>query len=221
MALEKATLCRWEGSTPPSPPSETQWNTTMGRTSARGESQNMNRNNLTRLPTRDRDQYRWSDYHCAKRLTGGWWYAWCTNVHLTGQHTDRRTTISGDKQIYYYHGGERGDTKDSWAEAEMMLVPNWAFDCSPLLVRSVLCSFDVILLQLKIYSDQLKRTALPNKGVSNNFSRSHFPFLRQTTISGSKQTFHEYEGDRPGDFGTREDVFQTYFLAGQQWIWRV
>ena len=84
----------------------------------------MNRNNLTRLPTRDRDQYRWSDYHCAKRLTGGWWYAWCTNVHITGQHTDRRTTISGGKQIYYYHGGERGDTKDSWAEAEMVLVPN-------------------------------------------------------------------------------------------------
>ena len=76
----------------------------------------------------------------------------------------------------------------------------------------------MILLQLKIYSDQLKRTALPNKGVSNNFGRSHFPFLRQTTISGSKQTFHEYEGDRPGDFGTREDVFQTYFLAGQQGI---
>jgi len=84
----------------------------------------MKHNNGQNFSTRDRDQYRWSDYHCAKRLTGGWWYAWCTNVHITGQHTDRRTTISGDKQIYYYHGGERGDTKDSWAEAEMVLVPN-------------------------------------------------------------------------------------------------
>ena len=116
----------------------------MGSRSARGKSQNINRNNLTRLPTRDRDQYRWSDYHCAKRLTGGWWYAWCTNVHITGQHTDRRTTISGDKQIYYYYGGERGNTRDSWAEAEMVLVPNWAFDPSPLLDRRVLSSFDVI-----------------------------------------------------------------------------
>ena len=42
--------------------------------------------------------------------------------------------------------------------------------------------------------------------------------LRQTTISGNKQIFYEYEGDHPGDFGSWEDVFQTYFLAGQQGI---
>ena len=92
----------------------------MGGNSARGESQKINRNNLTR----DRDQDGRSDIHCAERLTGGWWYNNCGFSHHTGQHTKTRTTLSGGEQIYYVYGGERGNTWDSWAEAEMVLVPN-------------------------------------------------------------------------------------------------
>jgi len=86
----------------------------------------MRDNNGAKFSTRDRDsRYHW--YHCAKRHTGGWWYVGCGLTHLTGQHTKTRATIGGglqNKQIFYYHGGERGNTYDSWAEAEMVLVPN-------------------------------------------------------------------------------------------------
>jgi len=84
----------------------------------------MYRNNGEKFSTRDRDQDGVSSGSCAERRTGGWWYNSCGWNHLTGQHTDRRTKISGSKQIIYYQGGERGNTFDSWAEAEMVLVPN-------------------------------------------------------------------------------------------------
>ena len=73
---------------------------------------------------RDRDQDGGSWGHCAQQYTGGWWYDFCTSAHLTGLHTERRKDISGYKQIYYYYGGERGDSWDSWSEAEMLLLPN-------------------------------------------------------------------------------------------------
>ena len=48
-------------------------------------------------------------------------------VRLTGEHTDERqnTELIGFKAIYYYYGGERGNSHDSWKEAEMLLVPVW------------------------------------------------------------------------------------------------
>jgi len=95
-------------------------------------------NNGAMFSTRDRDQDG-SDDHCAEELTGGWWYksnSSCGHTHLTGQHTDRRIRIEIqnlvftdyciDCQIFYYcylREGE-GGSWDSWAEAEMVLVPN-------------------------------------------------------------------------------------------------
>jgi len=87
----------------------------------------MRDNNGAKFSTRDRDsRYHW--FHCAKQRTGGWWYVSCGLTHLTGQHSERRTRIgigqaNQNKQIYYYHGGDRGNTYDSWAEAEMVLLP--------------------------------------------------------------------------------------------------
>ena len=83
------------------------------------------------IPTlRDRDQDNWVG-NCAQTYGGGWWHSGglslpnngCFDIRLTGQHTETKTHIDY-KQIFYYHGGERGSTSDSWAEAEMVLVPN-------------------------------------------------------------------------------------------------
>ena len=54
--------------------------------------------------------------------TGGWWYFGCTRVHLTGLHTEERTTVD-HKEIYYYDGGERtgGSGFDSWKEATVTI----------------------------------------------------------------------------------------------------
>ena len=57
--------------------------------------------------------------------SGGWWYKICANTNLTGQHTKTRSKIGG-KQIFYYHGGQRGKGVDSWSEVNMLLLPNWA-----------------------------------------------------------------------------------------------
>jgi len=64
-------------------------------------------------------------YHnpCPGWHTGGWWYNYCHYTHPTGQHSSVRTSKSGSKYINYYHGGGRGDSFDSWAEAEYLLVP--------------------------------------------------------------------------------------------------
>jgi len=93
--------------------------------------------NGMRFTTRDRDQHAVSG---ASNISGGWWYNWCTSswqinhwctrAHLTGQHTPQRLKQKENKQIYYYFGGERGmgwresDGYESWAEAEMLLLPN-------------------------------------------------------------------------------------------------
>jgi len=82
-------------------------------------------NNRTKFSTKDRDL----ENNCSERQTGGWWYHtsktfWCTDVHLTGQHTNTRQQISL-KQITYYQGGDRvpyAKTHDSWKEAKIMLV---------------------------------------------------------------------------------------------------
>ena len=78
--------------------------------------------NRNQLP-RDRDQDRWEG-NCAQQLGGGWWYYGGTRAHLTGMHTKTRSQRFGNVQIFYYLGGERGNTWDSWAGAEMLLLPN-------------------------------------------------------------------------------------------------
>ena len=75
--------------------------------------------------SRDREQDQDSDRDCAGLFGGGWWYNACFMVRLTGEHTDERqnTELIGFKPIYYYYGGDRGNSHDSWKEAEMLLVP--------------------------------------------------------------------------------------------------
>ena len=56
-------------------------------------------------------------------------YANCGNVRPTGMHRRnrkayKRTKRSHDaKNIVFYSGGDRGNTYDSWAEAEFILIP--------------------------------------------------------------------------------------------------
>jgi len=83
----------------------------------------ISRHNGMKFSTKDWDQDDSSVINCAAMFTGGWWYDNCANARLTGQHTDRRRQDDGYKQIYYYHGGERGDSDDSWKEATMELIP--------------------------------------------------------------------------------------------------
>merc|ERR1719295_1960488 len=47
-------------------------------------------NNGKKFSTKDRDQDRNSYGNCAKEFTGGWWYNFCSNSHLTGLHTKTR-----------------------------------------------------------------------------------------------------------------------------------
>ena len=71
--------------------------------------------------TRDRDQDRWIG-HCAQSRTGGWWYNACYLAHPTGLSS--ATKKDDWKYVYHYYGGERGNSDDSWSEAEYLLVPN-------------------------------------------------------------------------------------------------
>ena len=73
---------------------------------------------------RDRDQDK-SPRNCVLQYgKGGWWHKGCGFACLTGQHTETKTQI-GRNQISYWQGGKRGNTWDSWKEAEMLLVPFW------------------------------------------------------------------------------------------------
>ena len=72
---------------------------------------------------RDRDQDGSSSRHCAQVYTGGWWYKDCLSAHPNGLSS--ATKKKGDpKYVTYRYGGERGNTWDSWSEAEYLLVPN-------------------------------------------------------------------------------------------------
>merc|ERR1712186_48809 len=82
----------------------------------------MEYHNGTMFSTKDRDRDELSSYHCAASHTGGWWWNNCARAHLTGQHTDRRRE-DGEKRIYYYSGGERGNSWESWKEVTMELIP--------------------------------------------------------------------------------------------------
>jgi len=65
-----------------------------------------------RFSARDRDQDGYGR-NCASEYSGGWWYNNCMNAHPTGLSSP--TKISDTKYIYYYHGGVRGESEDSWA----------------------------------------------------------------------------------------------------------
>ena len=80
-----------------------------------------NETNNMCLP-RDRDQDRASITHCAKSHTGGFWYKSCTEAHPTGLSS--ATKNNGGEYVTYHHGGERGNSFDSWSGAEYLLVPN-------------------------------------------------------------------------------------------------
>jgi len=62
----------------------------------------------------------------ARERTGGWWYGeGSTEAHLTGMHTETEwSKIEGSKQLYWWFRGEEGDTHNSFAEVEMLLLPN-------------------------------------------------------------------------------------------------
>ena len=78
---------------------------------------------LVMFSSRDRDNDKHGGENCAIYFTGGWWYNACTRAHLTGLHTDFRTTIDTYKQIRWHDGGDRGESYDSRKEATIMLVP--------------------------------------------------------------------------------------------------
>jgi len=81
----------------------------------------MTYHNGQKFSTKDRDQDGASG-HCAKSHTGGWWYNDCHLAHPTGLSS--ATKKSGSKYVTYARGGERGNSWDSWSEAEYLLVPN-------------------------------------------------------------------------------------------------
>ena len=69
---------------------------------------------------RDRDNDK-SSGSCAQSLGEGWWYNKCYYAKLTGAvHKTQTTSGNG---INYHHGGERGNSWNTWKEAEMLLVP--------------------------------------------------------------------------------------------------
>ena len=76
------------------------------------------------LQFRDRDQDGSSSQHCAEKWTGGWWHNFCFEAHPTGLSSATRKT--GLEYIVYYWAGDRGNTWDSWAEAEYLIVPGTA-----------------------------------------------------------------------------------------------
>merc|ERR1712126_395644 len=75
----------------------------------------------------DTDQDKWQGGNCARSYGGGgWWYNNCGNVRPTGLHRrlkERRKRSHAAKNIVYYSGGERGNSFDSWMEAEFILIP--------------------------------------------------------------------------------------------------
>jgi len=78
--------------------------------------------NGMKFSTKDRDRDVHSSYHCAAGHTGGWWYKDCLRAHPTGLSS--ATKKNDWNYVIYYYGGERGISKDSWMEAEYLLVPN-------------------------------------------------------------------------------------------------
>ena len=78
-------------------------------------------------PYRDKDQDTWGGntdprYNCAQNKKGGGWFSSCGEVHLTGLLTSSSQRLPDDKQLHWHRGGTRGNTHNSWKEAEMKLV---------------------------------------------------------------------------------------------------
>ena len=111
---------QWVGSMTLSPPSETLWHiTTMGWNSPPSKGKSLSDTN--RQLSRDvHNDLRGNS--CAAEYTGGWWYRGCFDTRLTGLHYETSRNVNY-KQIHYYQGGNRGNSHNGWAEAEMVLVP--------------------------------------------------------------------------------------------------
>ena len=72
-------------------------------------------------PYREKDQDTWGG-NCALKKKGGGWFSSCGEVHLTGLLTSSSQRLPDDKQLHWHRGGTRGNTHNSWKEAEMKLV---------------------------------------------------------------------------------------------------
>ena len=73
---------------------------------------------------RDRDTGSSSNYNCAVKWSGGWWYNYCHHAHPTG--TNSATQVTGHQYIVYWHESKSKYRYNlSWEEAEYLLVPNW------------------------------------------------------------------------------------------------
>ena len=74
---------------------------------------------------RDKDQDTTSSKHCGQVRKGGGWFKGCNAgaTHFTGYHTSSSSQLPDKNHIYWYYGGARGNTHNSWKEVEIRLVP--------------------------------------------------------------------------------------------------
>jgi len=78
----------------------------------------MTYHNGMKFSAKDRDVDTWSRGHCSQALGGGgWWYKACGLAQPIGLNADVKM-YDGQKYIGWYWGRSRGNSWDSWKEAE-------------------------------------------------------------------------------------------------------
>jgi len=80
-------------------------------------------NNGMKFSTKDKDQDTHSQVNCAETKKGGGWWVYCGWTGLTGVHTSSPQRLPDEAQIHWHWGGERGNSYNSWKEAEMRMIP--------------------------------------------------------------------------------------------------